>query len=185
MDPTSASLLERLRAPADPRAWGTFVELYTPLLYSWGRRLGLGDADASDLVQDVLVLLVEKLPGFTYRPGLRFRGWLWTILHNRWATVRRHRAPQPAGEDLPDIAGTNGVVELEEAEYRAYLVGRALRFIQLEFEPTTWQAFWQCVACERSAADVGRELGLTVAAVYTAKSRVLRRLRNDLRGLLD
>jgi RNA polymerase sigma-70 factor (ECF subfamily) len=76
-------------------------------------------------------------------------------------------------------------VELEEAEYGTYLVGRAPRFIQLQFEPTTWQAFWQCVACERSPADVSRELGLTVAAVYTAKSCVLRRLRNDLCGLLD
>ncbi len=72
-----------------------------------------------------------------------------------------------------------------EAEYREYLVRRALELMQAEFQPTTWKAFWECVTANRPAAEVAGELGLTVDAVYAAKSRVLRRLREELEGLLD
>jgi RNA polymerase sigma-70 factor (ECF subfamily) len=86
-----------------------------------------------------------------------------------------------SGEPLsPD-----GLAGLEEAEYRRYLVSRVLRLLQRDFQPTTWQAFWQSVACDHSAEEVAAELGLTVAAVYAAKSRILRRLRHELRDLLD
>ena len=183
MDRTSATLLERLRDPSDERAWGKFVELYTPLLFSWARTLGLQDADAADLVQDVLVQLLRTLPTFRYDRRQRFRGWLWTVVRNRWATVKR----QPASaQGLPaeEAAVGDAAVEVEEKEYRDYLVGRALRLMQAEFQPTTWQAFWQCAVCDRPGGEVAAELGLTVAAVYAARSRVLRRLRQDVGGLL-
>jgi RNA polymerase sigma-70 factor (ECF subfamily) len=82
MDKTPASLLHRLRQPNAVDAWPRFVELYTPLLYYWAKRLGLQQQDAADLVQDVFVLLVQKLPEFAYDRHKSFRGWLRTVTLN-------------------------------------------------------------------------------------------------------
>jgi RNA polymerase sigma-70 factor (ECF subfamily) len=183
---TPASLLERLRGPTDPASWERFVNLYTPLLFHWVRRLGVTDPAAADLVQDVFAILVEKLPGFRYDPARRFRGWLWTVVRNRANTLRRqarHRR-EIADEQAVDAACVD-TPTLDDVEYQQYLVRRALNLMQTEFEANTWKAFWECVAHERTAADVGRELGLSVDSVYAAKSRVLRRLRRGLDGLLD
>jgi RNA polymerase sigma-70 factor (ECF subfamily) len=74
---------------------------------------------------------------------------------------------------------------VSETEYRHWLVGRALELMRAEFQPTTWKACWECVVNSRPAADVAAELGISVGAVYMAKSRVLSRLRQELTGLLD
>jgi RNA polymerase sigma-70 factor (ECF subfamily) len=191
MDRTPASLLEQLRQPSDPAiagpAWNRFVALYTPLLYQWARRLGLQDAEAADLVQDVLLILLEKLPSFSYDPRQRFRGWLWTILCNKWRENRRREAARPRGgaAGLSDAIVPDGVEALAESEYRQYLTGRALQLIRNEFEPATWTACWEYVVAGRAAAEVAAELGISVGAVYVAKSRVIRRLRRELHGLLD
>jgi RNA polymerase sigma-70 factor (ECF subfamily) len=177
---TSDSLLERLRRPA-PDAWIRFVQLYTPLMHRWASRLGLQDADAADLVQDVFGILVQKLPTFTYDPGRSFRGWLRTVLIHRWHHwPRRAALPLIADPTISDPAD-----EMLEDEYRSYLVDRALKIMQSDFEPATWKACWECVVNGRPAADVSAELGLSVAAVYIARSRVLRRLRDELRGLIE
>src|SRR5438067_1653747 len=90
MNTTPVSLLERLcHADAEQAAWQQFVELYTPLLCQWARRLGLQNHDAADLVQEVFAVLVRKLPNFRYDPDRRFRGWLWTITVNK--ARERHR----------------------------------------------------------------------------------------------
>ncbi len=187
MHTTSASLIERLRQPAAHEAWTRFVKLYTPLLYTWAGRLGLAAEDAADLVQEVLTLLVQKLPGFAYDPRQRFRGWLWTLTLNQWrAGLRRKVLPMDAGTDLlTEVAVPQGVDGVDEAEYRQYIVGRVLGLMQSEFEENTWRAFWETVAEDRSPAEVADQLGVSVAAVYAAKSRVLRRLRQELHLLLD
>ena len=187
MHTTPVSLLERLRHSSAPQAWERFVELYTPLLYHWARRLGLQESDAADLVQDIFSVLVEELPRFEYQPGKRFRGWLWTVTLNRFRERRRRRDPTPqGGEETLTLASTpDGVTEVAEAEYRTYLVDRALRLMQAEFQPVTWQACWEYVVASRPAAEVAAELHISVNAVHLAKSRVLRRLRQELKGLLD
>jgi RNA polymerase sigma-70 factor (ECF subfamily) len=188
MDRTPASLLERLQVAPDEQAWVRLVDLYTPLLYGWTRRLGLPAQDAGDLVQDVLTVLVQKLPEFTYDRHKRFRGWLWTILLNKWRDIRRRERAAPVVADNPslsDLADPNEPQALDEAEYRHYLVGRALDLMRSEFQPTTWQACWEYVVVGRPAAEVAAQLGTSVAAIYVAKSRVLSRLRRELDGLLD
>ncbi len=90
MNTTSPTLLERLRRPDEQDAWGRFVQLYTPLLYTWARHFGLGEADAADLVQEVFTTLVVKLPEFRYEPGKGFRNWLRTVILNKW---RDHLRP--------------------------------------------------------------------------------------------
>jgi RNA polymerase sigma-70 factor (ECF subfamily) len=188
MNTTPASLLERLRQPADQPAWDRFVRLYTPLLFYWARRQGLQDSDAADLVQDVLTHLFRKLPEFTYEPGKSFRGWLRTVLVNQWHDryQRRHR-PEAAVSDagLAEVAGPDPIAELDEAEYRQHLVSRALQLLQTDFEPATWKAFWEYFVLDRPAAEVARELATTTNVVYLARSRVLGRLRLELAGLLD
>jgi RNA polymerase sigma-70 factor (ECF subfamily) len=189
MNTTPVSLLERLRDPAaEQAAWERFVQLYTPLLTHWAHRLGLAGPEAADLVQDVFTLLVQKLPAFRYNPGQRFRGWLWTVTRNCCrARQRRCAIPsEPANvEELETSAEGDVADTLAEEEYRQYLTRRALELMQAEFQPATWQAFWECVVGERPAAEVAREVGLTENAVYLAKGRVLRKLRSELEGLLD
>ena len=185
MTSTSASLLERLRRPDDAVAWSRFVRLYTPLLYHWARRTGLREADAADLVQDVFAVLVEELPGFVYDPGRSFRGWLRTILIRRWSELQRRRRPASLGATADDLPGPQAPELPGEAEERRHLLQRALALVKDEFKPATWQAFWQHLVHDRPAAAVAAELGVTVNVVYIARSRVLKRLHQELAGLLD
>jgi RNA polymerase sigma-70 factor (ECF subfamily) len=188
MHTTPVSLLERLRQPARQDAWGRFVRLYTPLLFYWARRLGCQDHDADDLVQDVFAVLVEKLPRFTHDGQGSFRGWLRTVTLNRWRDRRRGRAarlrPVP-DEALADVPAPEAAPAFEEAEYHAFLVGRALRLMQADFQPTTWKAAWEHGVRGRPAREVAAELGVAEGTVYVATGRVLRRLREELAGLLD
>jgi RNA polymerase sigma-70 factor (ECF subfamily) len=182
---TSVALLERLRQPAAHDAWQRFVHLYTPLLYHWAGRLGLQQQDAADLVQDVLTILVQKLPEFRYDQQRSFRAWLRTVLLNRWRHGCRRRAPVTGAAGQPEAAVPDPLDDLAEDEYRTYLVGRALRLLQSEFQPGTWRAFWEFVVDGRPASEVAAGLGMRADSVYVAKSRVLRRLRQELAGLLD
>jgi RNA polymerase sigma-70 factor (ECF subfamily) len=184
---TPVSLLERLRMPAQEKAWERFVELYTPLLYHWARRTGCQESDALDLVQEVLTLLVRKLPEFSYDRNKSFRGWLRTVALNCWRNLRR-RAVVPREENAPDLADLAAPASDDpfwEVEYRRQLVKRALELMRAEFQPATWQACWRCVVDDRPAAEVARELGISTGAVYMAKSRVLSRLRKELENLVD
>jgi RNA polymerase sigma-70 factor (ECF subfamily) len=187
MNTTPLSLLEQLRRPAPSEAWKRFVRLYTPLLYYWVRRLGLPAQDTADVVQEVFAAVVPRLPEFRYDPRKSFRGWLWTVTLNKCRDLRRQARAQPAAgpTGLSDLDSPDSAREVDEAEYRHYLVKRAVELMQREFQPATWRAFWECQVNERPAAEVAAELGMSVAAAYAAKSRVLRRLRQELAGLLD
>ncbi len=183
IDTTSISLLERLKQPAAQDSWARFVDLYTPLLFYWARRLGLQETDAADLVQEVFAVLVQTLPRFIYKPDQSFRGWLRTVLHNKW---RKKRAKLPAtSAGLPGVADREPAADIGEAEFQQQLTIRALQLMQAEFQPSTWKACWETVVCGRAPVDVARELGISVNAVYLARSRVLRRLRQELAGMLD
>jgi RNA polymerase sigma-70 factor (ECF subfamily) len=187
MNSTSISLLARLRQPGDEQAWQHFVALYTPLLYHWAKTTGLRAQEVDDLVQDVFALLVAKLPQFEYDHGQSFRGWLRTIVVNRCRDWFRRRASQPVGgaTEVLDEKNADATEWLAESEYRTLLAGRALELMRNEFEEATWRCCFECVVNDRPAADVARELGLSVNAVYVAKSRVLRRLRQELDGMWE
>jgi RNA polymerase sigma-70 factor (ECF subfamily) len=187
MPKTPASLLERLRQPLDQDAWGRFAELYTPLLFYWARRRGLEANAAADLVQDVFLVLVRKLPEFVYDPNKSFRSFLRKVLQNK---AREHqRRPNlpvvPGSGDIADVAADNGERPDEEAEYRRELVQRALELLQPEFPPMTWTAYQEYVVAGKPVAVVAADLGISTNRVYLAKSRVLTRLRQELAGLLD
>lgn len=189
MESTSSSLLLRLRRPGEQAAWRCFIDLYTPLLYFWACRMGLAGQDAADLVQDVFVTLVQKLPQFQYQPGKgSFRSWLRTVAENRWRDALRKQAAAPRNDGpaaLEDAAVPDEAAAVWEAEYRQHLVGRAMQLMQSDFEEKIWKACWALVVEGKSGATVAAELGLTIDAAYAAKLRVLRRLRQELDGLRD
>jgi RNA polymerase sigma-70 factor (ECF subfamily) len=188
MHTTPVSLLERMNRPDEKaEAWTRFVELYTPLLFAWASRQGVPAQDIDDLVQDVFVTLLRRLPGFRYDERGNFPGWLRTVLLNQYRDRMRRIAPLATRlpEDLANPADPDPAEELARAEYRALLAHRALRLMQTDFTSATWRACWELAVCGRSAAHVAAELGMSPAAVYSASARVLRRLRQEFRGLLD
>jgi RNA polymerase sigma-70 factor, ECF subfamily len=178
-------LLERLRQPAPDQAWERFVELYAPLLYYWARRTGCQEADAADLVQEVLLLLMRKLPEFHCDKQRSFRGWLRTVAHNCWRNLRRKAELPFAPEalNLDNLAAPQADDPFWEGEFHPRLVSRALELMKAEFHTPTWKACWECVVVGKPAAQVAGELGLSIGAVYVAKSRVLSRLRQELHGM--
>src|SRR5208337_5600860 len=110
-------------------AWDRFVLLYTPLIYSWARRVGLQEADAADLVQDVLTTLLQKLPEFTYDRHRSFRAWLKTVTLNKWRDRCRRLAARPhevTGRQHLDVAEPDDEDSFAEPAYRQQLVARAL-----------------------------------------------------------
>jgi RNA polymerase sigma-70 factor (ECF subfamily) len=185
---TPASLLERLRQPAQDQAWARFVELYTPLLFHWAHRWVLQPQDAADLVQEMLVHLYQKLPEFTYDRHRSFRAWLYTVMHNQWSNLQRRLVGAPVVSTpaaLAQLPAPDDSEPLAESEYRRYLTQRVLELMQKDFQPATWKAFWECTVVGRPGPKVAAELGMTLGAVRAAKCRVLSRLRQELKGLLD
>jgi RNA polymerase sigma factor (sigma-70 family) len=193
MDHTSLSLLERLRGSGNDPAWSRLVELYAPLIRHWlKQRCKLDDADADDLTQTVLKVMVSELPRFDHngRPGA-FRNWVKTITINRlrdfWRNANAKRGVIDAGSDvLEQWADPNGELSmLWEREHDQFVLNRALELIEHEFAATTWQAFKQSAIEGRKAAFVAAELGISANAVLVAKSRVLARLRQEFAGLTE
>jgi RNA polymerase sigma-70 factor (ECF subfamily) len=190
---TQASLLFRLReAPDDQEAWSRFIARYEPQVGAWCRRWGLQEADAADVVQNVLLRLTQKLRTFTYDPSQRFRGWLKTVtLH---ALSDYMQAQQRAGHG----SGDSGVVDLlKEVEARDDLVERlqtafdhelleqAYGQVKARVAERTWRAFELTALEGMKGADAARVLGMNVGAVFVAKSKVQAMLQEIIRAAED
>jgi RNA polymerase sigma-70 factor (ECF subfamily) len=191
---TSLSLLQRIRN-GDASGWYRVVDLYTPMVHHWCRRWGVEGADADDVLQEVFKAASQSIDTFRReRAGDTFRGWLRSIARNRALALWRSRDRQPeapggsdAQQRLREIpeSDADDTNDPEEANQLTALVQRALALLRGEFEPRTWEAFWLVTAEGRPAADVATELGMTANAVRMAKSRVLRRLREELGDLVE
>ena len=184
MHTTSPTLLSELRRPGARGAWDKFADLYTPLLYYWARGQGLAESDAADLVQEVFLVLVVKLPTFRYEIDGSFRGWLRTVTLNKHRELRRRKRPEPT-PDLDDLCPARNEGPFEEREYRLHLVHRMLVLLRDSFPPSTWQMFHACAVESRDPREVARERNVSVGTVYAAKSKVLHRLRQELLELLQ
>jgi RNA polymerase sigma-70 factor (ECF subfamily) len=180
---TRLSLLERVRqSPCDQTAWARFVYLYTPLLRACVRKQSFSGQDLDDIVQDSLIRLFKALPGFVHEH--RFRNWLTKNVRNCCRDQRKKR-PMSSLHDWVEPVVPDTVEDFFKRESLRYLVRRALQLIKQDFERTTWMAYWLTAVKERPNRDVASLLGMTDGAVYTAKSRVLARLRQELDGFLD
>lgn len=191
---TSASLLERLGDRTDAEAWRRFLGLYAPLIRHWLRRHDVPPLEMDDLVQDVLAVVVRELPHFRHnqRTGA-FRAWLRSITTNRLRQAWRARRLHPEATGGTDFAAVLDQLEdpdsdlsrLWDREHDHYLVHRLLAWIEPEVQPSTWHAFRRLVLESGSADAVAADLGISVNAVFIAKSRVLQRLRRHALGLIE
>ena len=184
---TSPTLLEKLRQSEDSAAWERFVRLYTPLMLHWARRQGFQPADGADLTQDILLKLFRLLPTYERGPGQTFRGWLFRIIVNQARDFRRRKGtrPLPQADELPEPSAESPFAALEDFEYRQLLVRRGLDLIRSDFNTTTWSAFEEVMQKGRSVAEVANQLAISENAVFLARHRILKRLREEVEGLLD
>jgi RNA polymerase sigma-70 factor (ECF subfamily) len=189
---TRCSLIVKLRDPADSASWREFVATYEPLVYRLARRKGLQDADARDLCQEVFQAVARGID--RWEPGRgSFRGWLSRIARNLLINALTRGKLQPRGSGRTSIhellearpAGDASESARFQAEYRRCLFQLAAEEVRAEFTPTTWRAFWQTAMEARSPDEVAGELGLTMGAVYVARSRVLARLKARIARLED
>lgn len=193
MQTTHASLLERLRL-AGPRSsdWGVLQDIYVPLIRHWLARSAELGADADDLAQEVLLVVVKELPSFRRQRDGSFRAWLRQVTVNRVRAWRRERQRRPAvGIDPADEFlsqledGDSELSRRWDAEYDRHVFDKLLAVVRPDFEPATWEAFRLFAVEGRKAAEAAAKTGLTENAVLLAKSRVLRRLRQEAAELLD
>jgi RNA polymerase sigma-70 factor (ECF subfamily) len=182
---TQPSLLVRLRDPRDATAWTQFVDLYAPLVYGHARRRGLQDADAADLTQIVLRAVASSIGRFDYDPQRgSFRGWLLTIVHRKLCSFLRprHDHCQGSGDSaVRDLLESRAAPEEDystwDAEFERRVFAWAVEQVRPLVRESTWQAFWQTAVENRPGKDVAAALGLSLGAVYLARSRVMARLR--------
>jgi RNA polymerase sigma-70 factor (ECF subfamily) len=194
MTDTPRSLLERLREEPDEESWKCLVDLYTPLLSRWLEQAGVAGTDADDLMQEVFVALARELPTFEHNQQRgAFSRWLRTILINRLRIYwNAKRTPTSAGCSVEDGQALDRLEDpssdlnrLWEHEHDALLAQRILQLIEKDFTASTWHVFRRVVLEGAKPAEVSAETGLSINAVLLAKSRVLRRARREIAGLID
>ena len=186
MHTTPQSLLERFQLePHDAKAWQELIDIYRPWLLGWLRAESIQVSDAEDIVQDVLMVLYDELPNFQHSGHQgAFRVWLRGIVVNRLRERRRspsHALRWPNGfddrlQELVDDASS--LSKIWDREHDRLVLQRLLAYIAKDFEPQTWEIFRRFVLERKRAAIVAQELGVTVATVFTTKSRVMKRLRD-------
>src|SRR5262249_28396827 len=147
----------------------------------WARRLGVTDADTADLLQEVFVVLVRRLPEWSYDASGSFRAWLRAIFVNKWREGQRRDARQiTLGSAAVEVPEAGPRAEAEEWEYRRFVLQGALRILEAEFSPTHWRAFLLYALEGQPVDEVAASTGLSVNAVYLVKSRALRRLHQEV-----
>lgn len=189
---TSLSLLDRLCLAPQDGSWDQLVATYSPLLRNWIGQYGIQAADADDIIQDVLLVVMRELPSFRHNQQQgAFRTWLRRIVVNRirnfWRT--RARAGEHGGEimdrldELEDPRSEGS--RLWDHEHHRHLTQQLLALLHSRFTETTRTAFRRLVLEGATPDEVSAQLGISLNAVFTAKSRVLRELRLLGRGLID
>lgn len=183
---TRPSLIVRLRDPEDEEAWELFDRLYSPLIRNYCRRRGLQESDAHDVTQETVGAVSEAIRHFEYAPEKgAFHTWLLTFVRHRVNRFFRKHAslPDPIGSRIVDLAEetADGSAADEaapwERDFRRLAFEVAARRVRPEVRDSTWSAFWRTAVDSEPPDAVAADLGLSVGAVYIARSRVIARLR--------
>jgi RNA polymerase sigma-70 factor, ECF subfamily len=193
MQPTSTSLLDRLRdALPDSPDWARLHGVYLPLIKYWLNRIGGTGQHGDDLAQEILIVVVRELPQFQRQRKGSFRAWLRQITVNRCRAFFKSRKRQPAAvggrEDdiLADLQDPNSELALQwDQDHDRHVMQHLLQLVKGDFEPATWEAFTRFALQGQPAAAVAAELRMTENAVLLAKSRILKRLREEAGDILD
>lgn len=191
-DPTSASLLCRA-LNRETGAWERLVMLYSPLVRHWCSQAGIPEPDVPDVSQDIFVAIASSLPRYQAdRPGTKFRAWMRGIARNKTREYhKRTRTDRGIGgtdalKRLEEIPDTDAGPDLSEgSDELGALYQRVVDLLRDEFEERTWTSFWQVVVEGRAPSQVAEEMGITANAVRQARSRVIRRLREEMGELID
>jgi RNA polymerase sigma-70 factor (ECF subfamily) len=210
--PTRASLLERLKDLGDDASWSEFARTYHELIFSVARRAGLNETEAGEVVQDTLISVAKKMPGFTYDPAKdSFKGWQLTVTrwrvrdqfekqkrgnpaltHRMGEGARRAgegRAPNDATsrtgtvERVPDPAGSV-LAALWDEEWEKHLLQTALARIKRTVHPQQYEIYHLHVILGQPVREVTRALGVNAGQVYLARHRVGRSLRKEIEQLV-
>ena len=192
MNTTSESLLFRLQQHAnsdeiDQSAWESFVGLYTPLLLHWARKVGLKQPDAADLIQEVLAIVFRRLPDLKYDRQGSFRGWLRAVTLNKYRERRRIKTLPFVDESASFVEGLASVPQAEstwDLDYGRLLLIQAMDKMQCDFEPATWQALLAVMRENLSVEQASKQHNVSPWTIYSARSRLMRRLRDQLDGML-
>ena len=187
---TSLTLMMRVQQdPADPQAWDEFAQRYQPIIRAWCLRWGAQPSDADDVAQQVLLKLLGAMKKSHYDPAHGFRGWLKTVTHNAWLDFvgsRRRTAGQDVGRLAAIADSHDAFADLEqqiETAFEQELLELAMRRVERRVRPTTWEAFRLTHVENRSGAEAARCLNVPPSQVFVAKHRVLKLLKEEVRGL--
>ncbi len=189
---TSASLLGRLRlGGSSHHDWSEFARKYAPLILGWCRRWGLQDADADDVVQDVLARIAARMRSFEYDASKSFRAYVKTLAHYTWCDLieARKRAGIGGSGDTAVIDQLDGLPARDDLQARLAdafdqeILDEASARVRLRVEPRTWEAFMLTAVEGLSGAEVATRTGMEVATVFKAKSKVQKMLREEVRRL--
>ncbi|MEQ9407695.1 MAG: sigma-70 family RNA polymerase sigma factor [Fuerstiella sp.] len=190
---TSASLLERLCTSPDEPDWQRLFDVYTPLIRWWIRRYSSSERDAEDVVQETLSVVLRKLPGFQRQRTGSFRAWLRSVtvncLRDSWR-ANRFQAVATGGSNFRQVLEQmsdpgSELSQLWDREHDDHVLRTLLNQIRPSVSEETWLAFHRVTVLNESPAEVAERLGISLNAVYIAKSRVMSRLRTEARGLID
>jgi RNA polymerase sigma-70 factor (ECF subfamily) len=186
---TSTTLLGKLRNhPADAVAWQEFVRRYQPRIHSYCVACRLQPADADDVTQTVLLKLLTRMRQFRYDPAGSFRAWLRTVTLHALSDFLAERREQGSGDSgilhlLQNIEAYEGLARQLEAEFDQELLEEALRRVRPRVPEQQWEAFRLTVLEGLCGADAAAQLGMLVATVYTAKGKVHKLVRDEIRRL--
>lgn len=184
---TRYSLISRLSDDRDQDAWAEFETVYRPVVYNSARKHGLQDADAQDLVQQVMISIARALKQRPHdRQRAKFRTWLFSVTRNAIInSVQRRPNDLGVGNTdnlklLQNVAQSVDEAAKWESDYQRAIFHWAANKIRQEFADETWQAFWLTtvdgISCEAAAEKLGKEVG----SIYAARSRIVRRLKKKV-----
>jgi RNA polymerase sigma-70 factor (ECF subfamily) len=190
---TRQTLILRLQDAGDARAWREFVEIYQPLVYRLARHFGMQHADALEATQEVMLHLTTVVS--KWQPDAArgtFRGWLFRVARNVMCRFLEVRARQPAASGdsshfrmlQQTVDPTDQEPSVFDNEFRRQVFAWAIRKVRDEFELQTWQAFWRSFVEQEPIAVVATSLDMSKGAVYVARSRVMKRLRQEVQARL-